>query len=237
MLFDSLPIEHVARPPKRAGSGPPPMLLMLHGVGSNERDLLGLADELDARFYVLSLRGPVTFGPGSYGWFEVRFTPAGPQINPEQAENSRQNLVEFIQQAPDHYKTDAERVVLFGFSQGAIMSLTLALTRPDLLSGVVAISGRTLPELFEKQGPLGGKLAKREAMSGLPILVGHGRQDNVLPIQYGRQTDQIFSRLPFNLSYREYDMGHGIGPTCLEQARIWLSTLLTQSEGEGAPAE
>lgn len=234
MLFDSLTIDHVARPPTRPSSGKPPLLLMLHGVGSNEQDLLGLADKLDGRFYVLSLRGPVTFGPGSYGWFEVQFTPSGPQINPRQAEQSRLDLIEFIKEAPAHYKADPDRVVLFGFSQGSIMSLALALTQPDLLAGLVAISGRTLPELFTKSGPLSGHLAPREAMSGLPILVAHGRQDNVIPIDYGRQTEKVFSQLPFNLSYREYDMGHGIGPVCLEQVRIWLSTLLTHSESEGA---
>lgn len=233
MLFDSLTIDHVARPPTRAGSDRPPMLLMLHGVGSNEQDLLGLADQLDGRFYILSLRGPVTFGPGSHGWFEVRFTPTGPMINPQQAEQSRRDLIKFIQEAPDHYKADPDRVVLFGFSQGAIMSLALALTRPDLLAGAVVISGRTLPELFGKVGPLAGHLASREAMNGLPLLVAHGRQDNVLPIDYGRQTENIFSQLPFNLSYREYDMAHGIDPTCLKQVRIWLSTLLTQTESEG----
>lgn len=208
------------------------MLLLLHGVGSNEQDLMGLADQLDGRFYILSLRGPVEFGPGSHGWFQVQFAPGGPQINPQQAERSRTDLISFIEQAPDHYKADPARVILFGFSQGAIMSLALALTRPDLLAGVVAISGRTLPGLFAKTGPLSGHLAIRQAMAGLPLLIAHGRQDKVLSVEYGRQSETVFSKLPFNLSYREYDMGHGIGPTCLEQVRIWLSTVLTQTESE-----
>jgi phospholipase/carboxylesterase len=62
----------------------PPLLLLLHGVGSNEHDLFGLAPLLDQRFVVVSLCAPITLGPGNYAWFEVAFTPQGSVINPEQ---------------------------------------------------------------------------------------------------------------------------------------------------------
>ena len=60
----------------------PPLLLLLHGVGSNEDDLFGLAPYLDERFLIISVRAPNTLGPGSYAWFDVDFTPQGPVIDP-----------------------------------------------------------------------------------------------------------------------------------------------------------
>ncbi len=136
-------------------------MLLLHGVGSHEGDLLGLAPHLDGRFFVVSARAPITLGPGSYAWFHVEFTPAGPVINPQEAESSRLALLRVIGELVEAYALDPKRVFLAGFSQGAIMSLSVALTAPDKVAGVVAMSGRILPEVLLKMAP-------PEALAGLP---------------------------------------------------------------------
>lgn len=228
-LLDALPLKHVARPPQRK-AGKPPLLLMLHGVGSHERDLFQLAPELDSRFHILSLRGPFEVGPGQYAWYPLRFTAQGPDLDPQHAESTRQTLLEFIEQAVPHYQADPERLYLFGFSQGAIMSLTLLLTHPEPLAGVVAVSGRTLPYLFQKNNPLGGKLAPTDQLADKPLFLAHGRQDQVLPISEGRRSEEVFSRTPVAMTYREYDMPHGVGPECLREIQMWLETQLDQSE-------
>ncbi|HEV2582865.1 MAG TPA: alpha/beta fold hydrolase, partial [Ktedonobacteraceae bacterium] len=161
--MDNLPLVNLVRQPLPEASNAP-LLLLLHGVGSNEHDLFGLAPLLDQRFIVLSLRAPNTLGPGSYAWFEVAFTPQGPVINPEQAEQSRQLLIDFIGQAVATYGANPRQVYLMGFSQGAIMSASVALTRPDLVAGAVLMSGRILPEIQ----PL---VATPEQLKGLPVLV------------------------------------------------------------------
>ena len=74
----------------------PPLLLLLHGVGSNEYDLFGLAPYLDERFLIISVRAPNTIGPRSYAWFDVDFTPQGPVIDPAQAEASREAVIAFL---------------------------------------------------------------------------------------------------------------------------------------------
>jgi len=99
------------------------------------------------------------------------------------------------------------------------MSLSLALTRPDRLAGVVAMSGRILPEVL----PL---MASPEAMKGLPIFVVHGTADPVLPIHYGRAIRDRLSGLPVALTYREYPMGHQVTEESLRDVTVWLKERL-----------
>src|SRR5256712_11256204 len=139
-----LSLVHLTQPPRTPSSGPPPLLLLLHGVGSNESDLIGLAPHLDGRFFIVSARAPIGLGPGMYGWFHVLLDPVTPVINPDQAERSRLILRQFINEATHAYGPDPHRVYLLGSSQGAIMSLSIAFTRPDTLPGAVGLSGRIL---------------------------------------------------------------------------------------------
>ncbi|MDX1615620.1 MAG: alpha/beta fold hydrolase [Candidatus Promineifilaceae bacterium] len=227
-----LPFDYVT---KKAGrplqdGGKAPLLLLLHGVGSNETDLFSLAPMVDDRFVVVSLRAPITLAPGSFAWFEVRFTGEGPVIRPEQAELSRLDLINFIEQAPDVFNIDPARIYLLGFSQGAIMSLALLLTRPELTAGVVALSGRTLPELFSADTPLGDHLAPHEALADRPLLVIHGRWDEVLSVDYGRATRDRFADLPVALTYREYDMPHAISAEAMDEVSKWLAARLEETD-------
>jgi phospholipase/carboxylesterase len=210
-------------------------LLLLHGVGSHERDLLALASKLDPRFLVLSLRAPFPLGPGSFAWFELELSPTSPVIRPEQAEASRARLAEFIPAAIGTYHADGSRVYLLGFSQGAIMSLALALTQPDLIAGVAAISGRTLPELFQDGGPLGGKRAPGNALEGLPILILHGTEDHVLPVAFARDTRRILQSLPVDLTYEELPMGHTVAPVAVEMTAGWITRQLDREAARQPP--
>lgn len=221
MTLADLSLTHLVRPPAQSSEAPP-MLLLLHGVGSNERDLFSLAPQLDGRFLVLSARAPNPRGPGGFAWFEVQFTPQGPVIDPAQAEASRRLLLRFIAEAAAAYGADARRVYLMGFSQGAIMSASVALTEPEVVAGAVLMSGRILPEI----GPL---VAAPERLAGLPILVAHGAQDTVLPIHHGRASRELLAGLPVDLSYHEYGMGHEVRPESLADIGAWLRARLDAS--------
>jgi phospholipase/carboxylesterase len=214
----TLSLIHLTQPP-RAPSSTPPLLLLLHGVGSHEGDLIGLAPYLDGRFFTISARAPVVLAPGMYGWFHVVLDPIAPIINSDEAERSRQLLLEFIDGAVQAYRTDPRRVYLLGFSQGAIMSLSVALTRPEKLAGVVAMSGRVPSGVLPKMAP-------PEALRGLPILVVHGTEDPVLPIHHGRQTRDRLAAIPVALTYREYPMGHHVSEESLGDVAAWLQQRL-----------
>ncbi len=214
----TLPLIHLVRQPI-IEAGTPPLLLLLHGIGSNEHDLYGLAPFLDKRFLIISLRAPNTLGPGSYTWFEADFTPQGPVINPEQAEASRKTLITFLKEAVTAYDADPKQVYLMGFSQGAIMSASVALTQPELVAGAVLMSGRILPEIQ----PL---IASNEELSGFPFLVVHGTADMVLPITHGHASRELLSSLPVDLTYHEYPMGHEVSQESLSDVTTWLTEQL-----------
>ena len=218
----TLSLVHLVRQPIVKAEAPP-LLLLLHGVGSNEDDLFGLAPYLDERFLIISVRAPNTLGPGSYAWFAVDFTPRGPVIDPAQAEASREALIDFISEAITAYGVDPNQVYMMGFSQGAIMSASVALTRPDLVAGVALMSGRILPEIQSL-------MAAPEKLEGLPILVVHGIADSVLPIGHGRASRQLLASLPVELTYHEYSMGHEVSQESLADVSSWLSAQLDKAQ-------
>jgi phospholipase/carboxylesterase len=205
-------LVHLVREPTQPSRNAP-TLLLLHGVGSNEHDLFGLAPQLDPRCRVISVRAPIELGAGAYGWYEIQFTPNGIIGNLEQARQSLARLVEFVDGLA------AERLYVLGFSQGAIMTLALALTHPEKVVAAAALSGRFL--LNDLRG-----IAEPERLRGLPILVQHGLYDEVLPIENGRGIRDALAQLPVELTYQEYPIGHHISPESLAAVQSWLSALI-----------
>ncbi len=214
----ALSLEHLVQQPRTA-SAAPPLLIMLHGVGSNERDLFGLAAQLDTRFLTLSVRAPLRMGADNFGWYLVDWSSGTPQYDPAQVAESQHILRQFIADAVPAYGADAARVYLMGFSQGAIMSASLTLTHPDLVAGAVLMSGRTLPEAVAAR-------ADDAALAGTPIFIAHGTADTVLPVSDGRRSRDIFSALPVDVTYREYPMAHTISPQSLADIAAWLTACL-----------
>jgi len=217
-------LVHVVRPPQEKSLELPPLLLLLHGLGSNEHDLFSFAPYLDKRFLVVSARAPFSLFPGGYAWFQIDFMPSGLRMHTDQAERSRLILLAFLDHLLEAYEVDAKRVYLAGFSQGAMMSMNVALTHPEKVAGVLAMSGRLLPDILPN-------LAAPEQLQDLPIFVSHGIYDDVLPIENGRVTQEILSQLPVALTYKEYPMAHEISPQSFADATEWLKK---QLEGETA---
>src|SRR4051812_15883257 len=174
-----LSLTHIVRQPTVPSEGRPPLLVLLHGIGSNEQDLIGLAPSLDGRFLTVSARAPITLDRGAFAWFHIQFTPNGIVIEPDEAEASRLLVLKFVDEVVEAYGADPKRVYLMGFSQGCIMSLAASLTEPKKFAGVVGMSGRLLPEVEPK-------IAPPEELKGLPFMIVHGTDDQVLPLSYGR---------------------------------------------------
>jgi phospholipase/carboxylesterase len=211
----------IAQPRTRV-VGSSPLLLLLHGYGSNEDDLFSLAPYLDERFLIISARAPVpltSFSFASYAWFSLGFTPQGVIIDEREAESSRLTLHRFIKELVDKYRLDPGEVYLAGFSQGAMMSLAVALSFPGTAAAVVAMSGRLFPQTISQ-------ISDREALSGLPIFVSHGTRDTLLPIHHARETRAKLSELPVELTYNEYRMGHEINEQSLRDITDWLTLQL-----------
>lgn len=229
----TLSLTHLVREPREPSDGAPPLLLLLHGIGSNEADLFSLAPQLDGRFRVISARAPVVLGAGAFGWFNIEFTPEGLVADVAQARSSLAALAKFLDELVAAYRVDPRGVYLLGFSQGAMMSLSLMLAHPSKVAGVVAMSGR-LPA-----DALAG-LAEPDALVGLPVFVTHGIYDPVLPVESGREIRDRLSSLPVELTYREYPMGHEVSLESLRDVARWLTDTLASAEeandSSGAPA-
>lgn len=218
----NLSLHHVARLPAagdRDASNRPPLLILLHGVGSNELSMAALAAAFDPRFLVLSARSPIVLGPSSFAWFHVTFTPSGPVIVAAEAVAGWKHIARFIDEAVAAYEADPARVYLAGFSQGAIMSLATLLTTPERIAGVAAMSGRLLPEVLPH-------VAEASRLAGKPVLIVHGTDDEKLGVQFARDAKEVLARFPIALTYREMRMRHEITRESLDVVTAWLTAQL-----------
>lgn len=213
----SAPLVHLTREP-RAGEGRPPLVVLLHGVGSNESDLFGLEGAFAPEYRVVSARAPLVLGPRSFSWFPVQFTPTGPVIDPAAAEASRVRLGEFVAWCVGQ-GADPDRVVLVGFSQGAIMAASLGLTQPTLVAGAVLMSGRILPEVLPD--------AVRRPPRHARYLVVHGTEDDRLPLFHGQASVRTLADLGLAPEYREFAMGHTVTEESLGFVATWVNALGT----------
>jgi phospholipase/carboxylesterase len=216
----ALSLPHLVLRPRAAppGGAAPPLLLLLHGRGSDERDLLGLAGALDPRFLVVSARAPDPLPPG-YHWYDLL---AVGRPEPQSFARSRALLERFVGEAVGAYGADPGRVFSLGFSQGAVMTGTLLLTRPDLIAGAVLLSGYL---------PLRSGLAiDAAALRGKPVFVGHGSADPVISVDFGREAEAFLGQAGADLTYHEGRFDHRITPEELAAVAAWLTARL------GAPA-
>ncbi|MES2364090.1 MAG: alpha/beta fold hydrolase [Pseudomonadota bacterium] len=201
------------------GSVNPWLLVLMHGVGSNEQDLFGLAPSVPANFHVVSLRAPNVLGQGSYAWFQFGVTPQGQRvINQEQEAASRQLIAETVSALSQQLGVPPERVVLGGFSQGGIMALSLLLTQPQLVQGAMVLHSRLLAEVLPLMAPAGQLKDKQ-------LWVSAGTRDQVLPLAHAHAIREQVQHLPLTLRYAEFANAHEITPDELAQAMQWLQQL------------
>jgi phospholipase/carboxylesterase len=215
----SLSLVHRVREPATASPGRPPLLVLFHGVGSNELSMALLADAFDPRFLVISARSPIQIGPFSYAWFHVRFTPPGPVIDGDEAADAWRRATAFASEAARAYGADPDRIFLAGFSQGGIVSLAALLTAPEHFAGAVCMSGRLPPEVLPH-------VAADARLQGKPVLVVHGIADETLPIAFGRRARAALEGLPVALDYREFQMGHTTTGDSIAYVADWLRARL-----------
>ncbi len=201
------------------GTAQPWLLILMHGVGSNEQDLFGLAPHVPANFHVVTLRAPNVMGQGSYAWFQFGVTPQGQRvINKAQEAASRQQVAETVSALSRQLGVPPERVVVGGFSQGGIMALSLLLTQPQIMHGAMVLHSRLLDEVLSLVAPP-AELQSRQ------LWVSAGARDQVLPLAHAHALRDQVQKLPVTLRYAEFPNAHEITPDELAQAMQWLRQL------------
>lgn len=197
-------------------AAPTKLLVLLHGVGSNETNLLDLGDGVDPATLVVLVQGPLQMGPQQFAWFQVHFTANGPQIVPEQAERSRELLITLLRQLQTQHGIAASDTVIAGFSQGGIMSASVALSSPESVKGFGLLSGRILPELQPH-------IASKQRLATLKAFVSHGEYDAVLPVMWAERSIALLSSMDVPHEAHRYPAEHGISAAMHADFVQWLA--------------
>jgi phospholipase/carboxylesterase len=208
-----LSLTHIIRPSDRTDKAP--LILMLHGYGSNENDLFSFADYLPKKYTIISVRAPYLLQPMGNAWYAINFDADSKKFNDnDQAISSREKIKLFIKEAIEAYNIDLNDVTLLGFSQGTILSFATALTYPELVKKVIGLSGYIDTNMIN--------FGDKEKLKSLKIFSSHGTMDQVIPINWARKTPDILKNHDIDCEYMEFASGHGVNQDNFEALLSWL---------------
>jgi len=209
------PIQHLVRP---AAGEPEGALVLHHGRGADARDLFPLLDILDPERRLVGLcpQGPLALPPGGAHWYVVRRVG---YPDPQTFWPTFGRLSEWFDSIPESYGVGVDRTLVGGFSQGAVMTYALSLPsgRPRP-AGLLCFSG-FIPKVEGLEIELGN-------WEGLPVAIGHGTQDPVIGVEFGREAKQLLEQAGADLLYRESPMGHSIDPSTLKTLAPWVENIV-----------
>lgn len=212
----NLSLHHLVREPKLK-LDKNPLLLLLHGYGSNEEDLFSFAQELPEEYYVISARAPYNMMYGSHAWYAINFDADEKKFSDlDQARTSRDLVVQFIDELIAAYPIDVAKVTLIGFSQGCMLSYAVGLSYPQKVQRIVGMSG-----YFNEDIAI--ETYASNDFSGLQVFASHGNVDQVVPVEWARKTKPVIDSLGIANVYKEYPVGHGVAPQNFYDFRNWLN--------------
>lgn len=214
MLNTSLSLDHVIR--KSSLTENAPLLILMHGYGSDENDLFSFAAELPEELFIISVKAPYPMQPYGNAWYAINFDEEkGKWSDNEQAKSSRDLIAKFIDEAIAEYPVDKDNVSLLGFSQGSILSYAVALTYPEKIKNIVALSGYINKDIFPED-------IETRDYSNLDFYCSHGSVDQVIPVDWARQTPPFLESLNIKHKYSEFSVGHGVAPQNFYELKDWL---------------
>ena len=208
-------LHYIVREPKVTTPNPP-LLILLHGYGSNEQDLFSFAEELPNQLLIVSAQAPYSMGFESYAWYAINFDDANGKFSDlAQARESIDKIGLFIDEIKGKYKTN--KTFLLGFSQGAILSYSLSFFFPNKVQHVIALSGYINTELLPEN--ISSEIKTDYYCS-------HGSVDQVLPVEWARKSKPFLDNLGFKNDYSEYNIGHGVAPQNFFSFKKWIEERL-----------
>jgi phospholipase/carboxylesterase len=211
-----LSLYHLVREPK-VKQEKNPLLVLLHGYGSNEEDLFSFAAQLPDEYIIVSARAPYSLPPYGNAWYAITFDNDMNKFSDDvQAVQSRDLIVKFIDELVEAYPVDKEKITLIGFSQGAILSYAVALTYPQHINRVAALSGYLNMDIV-------GKDIHTKDLSKLKFFISHGTVDQVIPVEWARKAPEFLKALGLQEEYHEYPVGHGVAPQNFYDLLNWLN--------------
>lgn len=207
-------LTHVTRHSKLSENAP--AIILCHGYGSDENDLFSFASELPEELFVISLRAPYSMQPFGNAWYAINFdAEQGKWSDNEQAKQSRDLIAQSIDEAIAAYPIDSSNITLLGFSQGTILSYAVALTYPEKVKNVVALSGYINEDIL----PESIDTAK---VKDIQFYCSHGSVDQVIPVDWARKAPEFLKALGIEAKYSEFPVGHGVAPQNFYEFKTWL---------------
>ena len=188
-----------------------PLIVLLHGYGSNEKDLFSFKEFLPNDATIVSLRAPLELFQNMYAWYQIYFENNVKSFDEKSAFSSKNLIIDKIKQISKEYNCDDERITLIGFSQGAILGFSVALMNNNLIKNLVALSGYVEEKIIDFS-----------SMSFPNIYISHGINDDVIPHLDSKKTLQILNKNKINYDYYEFNQGHGVNMDNLNSFLKWI---------------
>ena len=208
---------YLVREPKKSSENPP-LLILLHGYGSNKEDLFSFAEELPDDLLIISAQAPLSMAFGGYAWYSINFDALNGKFSDlKEAKQSLDKIAVFIDEIKKKYNTKPDKTFLLGFSQGAILSYSLSFFYPNKVQHVIALSGYINSELIPTDI---SKDIKTD------YYCSHGSVDQVLPVEWARKSKPFLDNLGLQNVYSEYNIGHGVAPQNFYSFKAWIEARL-----------
>ena len=217
-LFGQKPLKYSISLPEINQSNMP-VLFLMHGYGSNEKQFNELIEVLGNKYLIVSMRAPFKFMVVTNRWYEYGISDGDTLSNQAQIDVSTNRIIKTIEHIKGKYNINEKKIFIGGFSQGAIMSYKLALLYPNKFGGIIIHSARLPVEYSVKELNL---------YKNLNILIIHGSEDSGLSTKWAYQGKALFEKLGANTDYYEAKIGHKMNKETYGKIKQWLFTLVDE---------
>ncbi|WP_341660933.1 phospholipase [Blattabacterium cuenoti] len=211
LLKNKLSIKHIIK--KTGNEDEKTLFLMIHGYGSNEKDLFSFQKDIPENFFIISIQGIYSIGTNKYSWYDIDFDNKNKFINIIQAKKTIDKISFFIHEAIEEYKLKKNPVWICGFSQGAILSYAIALKNSDKIKKVIALSGYLENRILPKQ---------INYNSDLEFFISHGKYDPIIPVNWSKKGLKFLKEKKILFFYKEYESGHVLNHLNYQDFINWI---------------
>jgi phospholipase/carboxylesterase len=203
-------VYEVRKPKEMDPSKKYPALFLIHGKGSNERNMFDLTEGLEDDFFIFSIRGHIPHPPGyAFFTFQIYGYP-----DREGFDEGIGLITNFLDYASENYPIDKDYLYVLGFSQGAVLAMTLALTLGHKIKGIMALSGY-IPQFVKEDYSI-------KPVNKVSVFISHGKEDPVLPYEWGEWAQEYFAEKRANVTFYSYEVGHQVSRQNQEDMKQWL---------------
>ncbi|MDR7236763.1 phospholipase/carboxylesterase [Neobacillus drentensis] len=211
MKLNAPMIYELRRPAQIEPAKTYPALFLMHGIGSNEQNMLSLVNGLEDRFFIFSVRGHLPQPPG-FAYFTIQ---GYGKPHREVFDEGVSKLTSFIDYACSEYPIDESQLFLLGFSQGAILSMTIGLALGNRIKGIIALSGY-IPAFVKEEYNI-------KPVDKLSLFISHGEMDQVLPFEWGLANNEYFRELGADVTFKTYQEGHTVSMENHKDFMQWIA--------------